>query len=67
MRGSWFETSPSKQFSRPISKITRAKWAGDVAHVVKCLLCKSKVLSSNSTPTKRKKSYRKKIKRIIWE
>jgi hypothetical protein len=39
----------------PISKITRAKWAGGVAQVVECLLCKCKAMSSNPSPTKKKK------------
>jgi hypothetical protein len=30
-----------------ISKITRAKWTGDVAQALECLLCKGKALSSN--------------------
>jgi hypothetical protein len=34
----------------PISKITRAKWAGGAAQVVELLLCQ--VLSSNAGPTK---------------
>jgi hypothetical protein len=38
----------------PISKITRAKWAGGVAQVVEHLLCKDKALSSNPIPTKKK-------------
>jgi hypothetical protein len=33
-----------------ISKITRAKWTGDVAQVAEHLLCK--VLTSNPSPTK---------------
>jgi hypothetical protein len=36
----------------PISKITRAKWTGDVAQAVELLLCNCKTLSSNPTPTK---------------
>jgi hypothetical protein len=38
-----------------ISKITRATWAGGVAEVVECLLYMLKVLSSNPSPTKKKK------------
>jgi hypothetical protein len=36
-----------------ISKITRAKWTGDVA--VECLLCKHRAMSSNPSPTKKNK------------
>jgi hypothetical protein len=35
--------------------MTRAKWTGDVVQAVESLLCKSEVLSSNSSPTKKKK------------
>jgi hypothetical protein len=35
-----FEASLGKQFTRPISKITRAKWTGGVAQAAECLLCK---------------------------
>jgi hypothetical protein len=38
----------------PISKTTRAKRAGHVAQVVKCLLLKHKGLSSNPHTTKKK-------------
>jgi hypothetical protein len=38
-----------------ISKLTRAKWTGDVAKVVECLLYMQDVLSSNSDPTKKKR------------
>jgi hypothetical protein len=34
-----------------ISKITRAKWTGDVAQAVQCLLCKPEALSSNPSTT----------------
>jgi hypothetical protein len=37
----------------PISKISRAKWTGDVAQAVEH--CKYKALSSNPSPTKKKK------------
>jgi hypothetical protein len=37
----------------PISKITRAKWTGGVAHAVESLLCKHKALSSNPSPRER--------------
>jgi hypothetical protein len=43
----------------PISKITRAKWTGDVAQVVKCLLCKYEAINSNPGTTKKKKRVRK--------
>jgi hypothetical protein len=38
-----------------IYKITTAKWTGGVAQVVECLVCKYEVLSSNPSPTKKKK------------
>jgi hypothetical protein len=38
-----------------MGKITRAKWAGGVAQSIEYLLCKCKALSSNPTPTKKKK------------
>jgi hypothetical protein len=38
----------------PISKITRVKWTGGVAQVIEHLLCKCKVLRSNSSPFKKK-------------
>jgi hypothetical protein len=40
----------------PMSKITRAKWTGGVAQVVVLLLCSHEVLSSNTSPTKKKDS-----------
>jgi hypothetical protein len=43
------------QHETPISKITRAKWTGDVAQTVECLLCKCKALCSKPSPTKKKK------------
>jgi hypothetical protein len=39
----------------PISKITREKWTGGVAHTIECLLCMHKALSSNPSLTKTKK------------
>jgi hypothetical protein len=39
------------------------KWAGGVAHMVECLLCKSKSLSSNHSATKKKKKLEKKRKK----
>jgi hypothetical protein len=44
----------------PISKITREKWTGGVAHVVGCLLLNHKVMHSNPSPTKKKKKKKKK-------
>jgi hypothetical protein len=35
----------------PISKITRTTWAGGISPLAEHLLCKCKVLSSNSSPT----------------
>jgi hypothetical protein len=46
----------------PISKITREKWTGGVAHVVGCLLLNHKVMHSNPSPTKKKKKKR----RSLW-
>jgi hypothetical protein len=43
----------------PTSKVTRAKWTGDVAQVVEYLPCKSVTLNSNPSPTKRKKKNKK--------
>jgi hypothetical protein len=37
-----------------ISKIIRAKWMGDVAQVIECLLRKSEVMSSKPNPTANK-------------
>jgi hypothetical protein len=37
----------------PISKITRAKWAGDVTQATESLLCECVALSSNPSPTKK--------------
>jgi hypothetical protein len=36
--------------------MTNAKWTGDVAEAVECLLCKHEALSSNSSPTKTKQN-----------
>jgi hypothetical protein len=38
----------------PVSKIARAKWTGGVAQVVKHLLCKCEVLTSNPSPNPNK-------------
>jgi hypothetical protein len=53
-----------KYFTRlPHLQITRAKWIGDVAQAVECLLCKCKALNSNCGPTTslQKKKKEKKI------
>jgi hypothetical protein len=52
--GSRFEASPGKYFLRapPISKITTARWTGDVAQAIQPLLCKWESQSSNPSPTK---------------
>jgi hypothetical protein len=39
----------------PISKITRAKWSGDMAQAVESLLCMPEALSLNLSPTKSRK------------
>jgi hypothetical protein len=44
-----WETTP------PSSKITKGKWTGCVAQAVACLLCKYEALSSNPSPTKKKR------------
>jgi hypothetical protein len=41
----------------PISKITRAKWAGGVAQAIKYLLCKHKTLNLNLSFAKKEKSF----------
>jgi hypothetical protein len=46
----------------PISKITRAKWTGSVAHVVEYLLCKCEALNSNPSPPKKKNFEKKKVR-----
>jgi hypothetical protein len=45
-----------------ISKITTAKWTGGVTQAVKHLFCKCEALSSNLSPTKKKK----KTQRNVW-
>jgi hypothetical protein len=47
-----FKASPGKYFERPPSPI---KWTGGVAQAVERLLCKCEALSSNSSPTRKKK------------
>jgi hypothetical protein len=49
--------APANSWRNSISKITRAKWTGGVAQAVEHLLCKPEVLSSNSSPRKRKKKF----------
>jgi hypothetical protein len=44
---------PGQILQDSISKITTAKWTGGAAQVVKCLFCKYKVLSSNTSPIKK--------------
>jgi hypothetical protein len=39
-----------------VPKITRAKWTGSVVQAVEYFLCKCKALSSNPSPTKKKKA-----------
>jgi hypothetical protein len=52
--GSRFKGNPANSLLDPISKISRAKWPGRVAHTVEHLLCKHESLSSNPGPTKKK-------------
>jgi hypothetical protein len=46
VRGQPAGSLQAKSSQVSVSKITRAKWTGDVAQAVECLLCKSKALSS---------------------
>jgi hypothetical protein len=48
----------------PFSKITRAKWTGGVAQAIEHLLFKHEALSSNSSPTLKKK--KKKNVSYFW-
>jgi hypothetical protein len=60
LRGPRFEASLGKQFKRLHLQNNQRKidwWRGSR---VECLLCKHKVLSSNSRPTKKKKKKNKK-------
>jgi hypothetical protein len=41
----------------PISKLARAKWTRGVALVAECLLCNCKALSSDPSPTKKRKKF----------
>jgi hypothetical protein len=43
-----------------VQETPSAKWTGGVAQAVHCLLCKGEALSSNSSPTKKKK------KKLAW-
>jgi hypothetical protein len=45
----------------PITKITKAKWTGDVAQAVEHLLCKCAALSSNPSPTNKEQKSLSKI------
>jgi hypothetical protein len=47
---SWRPTHTNSSWDS-IFKITRAKWNGGVAQSVECLICKHKVLSTNSSAT----------------
>jgi hypothetical protein len=47
-----------------ISKITRAKWAGGIAHAIKYLLCKCEALSSKPQSHPKKKKYRKPVRHM---
>jgi hypothetical protein len=47
--------SQANSLQDPISKITKTKWTGGVAQSVECLLCKCRALTSNSSPTRKKK------------
>jgi hypothetical protein len=59
LRGSWFQASPGKK-QDPISKITREKRTGGIAHTVEYLPSKHEALSSNHSIIKKKKKERKK-------
>jgi hypothetical protein len=53
LEGSRFQGNSSRDphTHTPISKITRAKWTGDMVHAVESLLYKHEALSSNPSPT----------------
>jgi hypothetical protein len=55
LRGSGLMPARANTSQDPVSKITTAKWTGGVAQVIKHLLCKHEVLSSNSSLTKKQK------------
>jgi hypothetical protein len=55
--GSRFKASFGKQMQDPISKISRAKWTGDIAQAVECLFCKLKALNSNPNSTKKRNGF----------
>jgi hypothetical protein len=50
----------------PISTVAIAKWAGGVAQVTECLLCKHQTVSSNPRPTHKKRNISFKIFQILW-
>jgi hypothetical protein len=50
----WGQPFEENSLRDPVSKITRAKETGGVAHVVEHLLCKHEVLSSNPTKNQNK-------------
>jgi hypothetical protein len=52
-----------------LTKLSRAKWPGGVAQVMKCELCKHEALSSNPSSTKTKQSKAKIIigKKAVWK
>jgi hypothetical protein len=54
--GLQFKARLCKHFLRPLPKITTRKETGGVAQGVECLLCQHKALSSNPSPTKKKKN-----------
>jgi hypothetical protein len=45
------------KITRPISKVTKAKWPESLVQAVEGLLFKHKALSSNPSPTKKKKKF----------
>jgi hypothetical protein len=62
----------AKSSQEPISKLSKEKWTGGVAEVIKCLLWKYKTLSLNHSPTKKKKKkklydYVNRCWKSIWQ
>jgi hypothetical protein len=59
--GKWVDVwAQANSFQDPVSEVIRAKWAGGVAQAESQLwLCKHEALSSNLSPTKKKKKERK--------
>jgi hypothetical protein len=49
-----FQGQPGEIVHEIISKITRTKWTGGVAQEVEHLFCKQEVMSSNTSPPKKK-------------